>query len=70
MILRAVERGVPEERIARALNVNVPSIRQKRRLLEGICPAVVEIFKDRHVPINTFARSGRWRLRGRSRLQS
>jgi ParB-like chromosome segregation protein Spo0J len=55
MILKAVERGVPEERIARALNVDVPSIRRKRRLLEGICPEVVEIFKDRHVPINTFA---------------
>jgi ParB-like chromosome segregation protein Spo0J len=54
MILKAVERGVSEERIARALNVNVAEIRRKRRLLEGICPEVAEILKDRHVPINTF----------------
>lgn len=54
MILKAVERGVPQERIAKALNVNVDEIKRKRRLLEGICAEVVEIFKDKHVPINTF----------------
>jgi hypothetical protein len=54
MILTAIERGVPEERLARALNLEVASLRQKRRLLEGICPEVVEMLKDRHVPINTF----------------
>ncbi len=36
MILKAVERGVSEERIARALNVDVGHIKRKRRLLEGI----------------------------------
>jgi ParB-like chromosome segregation protein Spo0J len=55
MILKAIERGVPEERIARALNVDVPSIRRKRHLLDGICSEVVEILKDRHLAINTFA---------------
>lgn len=54
MILNAVERGVPEDRIAKALNVNVAGIRKKRRLLEGICPEAVELLKDKHVPINTF----------------
>ncbi|MGE3993851.1 plasmid partitioning protein RepB C-terminal domain-containing protein [Pseudorhodoplanes sp.] len=54
MILNAVERGVPEERIAKALNVNVAGIRKKRRLLEGICPEAVELLKDKHVPINSF----------------
>ncbi|MCB1501371.1 MAG: ParB N-terminal domain-containing protein [Bauldia sp.] len=54
MILKAVERGVPEERIARALNVNVAEIRKKRRLLVGICPEAAEILKDKHVPINSF----------------
>jgi hypothetical protein len=43
MILKAVERGVPEERIAKALNVDVHSIVRKRRLLEGICHEVAEI---------------------------
>ncbi|MBZ9797763.1 plasmid partitioning protein RepB C-terminal domain-containing protein [Mesorhizobium sp. ES1-4] len=54
MILKAIEKGVSEERLARALNVNITSIRHKRSLLEGICPEVVDLLKDRHVPINTF----------------
>lgn len=54
MILKAVERGVPEERLARALNVNISSIRNKRRLLEGICDEVVKLLQERTVPINTF----------------
>ena len=49
MILKAVERGVPEDRIAKALNVDVQSIVRKRRLLEGICPEVAEILKDKHI---------------------
>lgn len=55
MILKAIEDGVPQERIARALNVNVDYIRRKRALLDGICPEVVEMLQDKHVPINTFA---------------
>ena len=54
MILKAVERGVPEERIARALNVDVHHIARKRRLLEGICPEVADILKDKHLGINAF----------------
>ncbi len=54
MILRAIEKGVPEERIARALNVNVLSIRRKLSLLDGICPEAENLLKDKHVPINTF----------------
>jgi hypothetical protein len=54
MILRAVERGVPEARIAAALNVNVELIRQKRTLLNGICPEAAELLKAKHCPINSF----------------
>jgi len=54
MILKAIERGVPEDRIAKALDVNIPSIRAKRQLLDGICPEAVELLKDKHCPINTF----------------
>ena len=50
MILRALERGVAEERLAKALDLNVISIRRKRGLLEGICPEVVEMLKDQHFP--------------------
>lgn len=54
MILRAVERGVSEARIAAALNVNIALIRQKRTLLHGICPEAAELLKARHCPINSF----------------
>lgn len=55
MIVKAVQRGVPEERIAKALNVDVQSIIRKRRLLDGICPEVAELLKDKHIAIATFA---------------
>lgn len=55
MILKALEKGVSEERLARALNVNISSIRHKRRLLDGICEEVVKLLQDRMVPINTFS---------------
>ena len=54
MILKAIERGVPQERIARALGINVSNIRQKRSLLEGICPETTELLKEKHCPISTF----------------
>jgi len=54
MILKAIENGIPEERIAKVLKVNVSNIRDKRRLLEGICPEAVELLKDKHCPMYTF----------------
>lgn len=54
MMLKAIERGVSEERLARALNVNVAEIRRKRRLLDNVCPEAAELLKDRQVPIATF----------------
>ena len=47
MILRAIKMGIDEERIARCLNVNVYSIRQKRDLLDGICAEAVQLLKDK-----------------------
>lgn len=54
MILKALEKGVSEERLARALNVNISSIRSKRRLLDGICDEVAKLLQARMVPLNTF----------------
>ncbi len=51
MILKAIERGASEERIAKALNINVSSIKRKRRLLNGICPEAAELLKDKHICI-------------------
>jgi ParB-like chromosome segregation protein Spo0J len=47
MIMKAIENGVSEERIAKALDVDVASIRQKRDLLNGICPEAVELLKNK-----------------------
>jgi len=46
MILKAIERGVSEERIASALKVDVARIKEKRSLLQGICPEAVELLRD------------------------
>jgi hypothetical protein len=54
MILKAIERGVPQERIAKVLDISISTIRQKRSLLEGICAEAVELLKDKHCPTNTF----------------
>lgn len=50
MILRAIERGVPEDRIARALNVRISLIKARKRMLRGICPQAVRLLRDK--PVN------------------
>jgi ParB-like chromosome segregation protein Spo0J len=54
MIVRALERGVPEEKLAKALDVNIGHIKRRRTLLNGVCPEVVEMLKDRVINPNTF----------------
>ncbi|NVN90151.1 MAG: ParB N-terminal domain-containing protein [Desulfuromonadales bacterium] len=54
MILKAVQSGVSEEKLARALNLDMRTIRNKRYLLEGICPEAVDLLKDKPVPEPVF----------------
>jgi ParB-like chromosome segregation protein Spo0J len=54
MIVRAMERGVSEEKLARALNVDVDAIRTRRHLLNGIHDDVAELLKDKPVGIHAF----------------
>jgi hypothetical protein len=49
MILKAVDKGVSEERIARALDVDVSLIRRKRNLLNGIDGEAVDLLKDKQI---------------------
>jgi hypothetical protein len=49
MILKALAAGVPEERIAKALNLAVHTIRCNRSLLQGICPEAVDLLKEKQV---------------------
>jgi hypothetical protein len=50
MIKRAIDKGVSENRIAKTLRVDVASIRQKRDLLEGICPEAVSLLEEKRTP--------------------
>lgn len=54
MILRAIENGVPEKRIATALYVDVDCIRRKADLLDGICPEVAVLLKDKPTTAGAF----------------
>lgn len=54
MIVRALERGVSEEKLAKALDLDVRLIMRRRSLLNGICPEVVEFLKDKQVNPVTF----------------
>lgn len=54
MIVRALERGVSEERIAEALGIDPTSVQRRFRLLDGICAEAVELLKDTHCPMAVF----------------
>jgi ParB-like chromosome segregation protein Spo0J len=49
MITRALDQGVSEEKLANALDVNIMHIKRRRTLLNGVCPEVVEMLKDKAV---------------------
>jgi hypothetical protein len=54
MIVRAVERGVPAERIAQALGLDVLTIRRRFRMLDGICAEAVDLLKETACPQSVF----------------
>ena len=54
MILKAIERGVPKDRLARALDINVFSLERKVRMLDGICDEAVELLKDKPTSMALF----------------
>lgn len=54
MIVRAVEHGVPEERIAEALGISISTIRRRFRLLNGICEEAAVRLADKPCPMKIF----------------
>jgi hypothetical protein len=54
MIRKAIERGVSEEKIALALDLNPRSIVRKAKLLDGICEEAVVTLKDKHCATAVF----------------
>jgi len=55
MILKALDAGVPEERIAKALNLAVETVRLNRSLLFSICPEAVALLQDKQVALKTLS---------------
>lgn len=54
MIVRAIQRGVPEVKIAAAMSLNIVSVQRRVKMLDGICEEVVAILSDKHCPIAVF----------------
>ncbi|MDP9412526.1 MAG: ParB N-terminal domain-containing protein [Pseudomonadota bacterium] len=54
MIRRAIDRGVPEEKIAEALGLEVASVHRRSKMLNGICSDAVEILKNVSCPLIVF----------------
>src|ERR1700722_19560891 len=54
MIAKAIERNVPREKIARALDINVRSVARKVQLLDGICEEATGLLKDKMCPMAIF----------------
>lgn len=55
MILKALDAGVPEDRLAAALNRSLSTIRMSRTMLKDICPEALELLKDKPVATAAFA---------------
>jgi hypothetical protein len=54
MIAKAIERNVPRDKIARALDINVRSVARKVQLLDGICHEAIGLLKDKICPMAVF----------------
>ena len=45
MIMKALEKGASEQKIADTLDLDVAAIRRRRTMLQGICPEAVDAFQ-------------------------
>jgi hypothetical protein len=54
MIAKAIERNVPKDKIARALDINTRSLKRKVELVDGICAEAVALLKDKMCPMKVF----------------
>ena len=54
MIVKAIERGVSEDKIAKALDILPQSVRRKTKMLDGISDEVASILKDKQCPTGVF----------------
>jgi ParB-like chromosome segregation protein Spo0J len=50
MIVRAIERGISEARLAKALDVKIDYVKRRRSLLKGVCAEAISLLRDK--PVN------------------
>lgn len=50
LIVRAIERGISEDRLAKVLGVKIEYVKRRRTLLKGVCPEAVGLLSGK--PIN------------------
>jgi len=55
MFLEAIQKGIPPEKIAQVLNVNIKQIRERQNLLKGIAPEVAELLKNQQIGLRVFS---------------
>ncbi|MFT3929273.1 MAG: plasmid partitioning protein RepB C-terminal domain-containing protein [Spongiibacteraceae bacterium] len=55
MIVQAINRGVPQQRIADTLGLDISSIRRRVKLLDGICDEVRDMLADKPCPMKIFS---------------
>ena len=54
MIVKALNAGVSEEKLAASLNLNIKSIRSKKTMLDGVCQEAADLLKDKIMSENVF----------------
>lgn len=54
MIVKALDIGVSEEKLASALNIEPRSLRVKKTILDGICPEAIDLLKDKIISEKVF----------------
>jgi hypothetical protein len=54
MIVKALDAGVSEAKLAKVLNIDVRSLQSKKNMLDGICPEAVELLKDKILSEHVF----------------
>jgi ParB-like chromosome segregation protein Spo0J len=54
MLVKALDAGVSEEKLANALNIDVRSLRDKKLMLDGVCPEAVDLLKDKIISEKVF----------------
>lgn len=54
MIVNALNLGVPEEYLAKALSINVGTVRRRANMLNGVCVEARELLKDKNCPMTVF----------------